>query len=272
MALADGLVGYWSPWLGSSGYRLLDRSGRGNHGTLTNMDAGTDWIGATVQGRSGYVLDFDGVNNNVQATITTAQQPTVAITMAGWALVRNGVAAQKIFALPWATASLPPPYVSYCLNCGTDTSTLRAGAALALTGAGGDGLIRSRDTSAYNLSANAWNFVVATYDSASFRLYLNGSERDTPITTSGAIRYNSVFTLTFGMNNPVNSFTQDLDGQIAESCIWNRALTASEVRTLYRLGPGWYRPTQPRRYGYVAAGGFKAYWARRQSQLIGGGV
>ena len=68
MALSDGLVGYWSPWLGSSGYRLLDRTAYANHGSLVNMDAGTDWIGATIQGRSGYALDFDGTNDYVSLT------------------------------------------------------------------------------------------------------------------------------------------------------------------------------------------------------------
>jgi hypothetical protein len=232
------------------------------------MDAASDWV---VSGGKG-ALDFDGVDDNVQATITTIQQPTKAITMCGWVNVRAGVAAQKLFALPWATASLPPPYVSYCLNSGTDNSSLRAGAALALTGAGGDGLVRSRDTSAYNISANTWNFIAATYDSVNFRLYLNGTERDTPIAATGDIRYNNVFTLTFGMNNPVNSFTQDLEGQLDDCIIYNTALTANEVAQIYRLGRGYGVFPEPDFDEGFAAGGFKAYWARRQSQLIGGGV
>ena len=59
--------------------------------------------------------------------------------------------------------------------------------------------------------------------------------------------------------------------QIANLAIWNRSLIPSEIQTLYRLGPGWYRPYQKRSIGYAAAG-FKAYWHRRQSQLIGGGL
>ena len=60
-SLRQGLLGAWCPSLGATGYRLLDRSGRGNHGTLTNMDAGTDWVG----GPRGPVLDFDGANDHV---------------------------------------------------------------------------------------------------------------------------------------------------------------------------------------------------------------
>ena len=54
-SLRQGLIGAWCPSLGATGYRLLDRSGYGNHGTLTNMNAGTDWVG----NGDGLALDFD---------------------------------------------------------------------------------------------------------------------------------------------------------------------------------------------------------------------
>jgi hypothetical protein len=54
---------------------LLDRSGYGNHGTLTNMDAGTDWVGS----QYGWALDFDGVDDYVSIAtgnaITSAKAP-----------------------------------------------------------------------------------------------------------------------------------------------------------------------------------------------------
>jgi len=42
--LWDGCVGAWNPGLGPSGLTLRDWSPYKNHGTLTNMDAGTDWV------------------------------------------------------------------------------------------------------------------------------------------------------------------------------------------------------------------------------------
>ena len=50
-----GCVGAWCPSLGPTGLTLRDWSGFGNHGTLTNMDPGTDWV--LSGGR--YALDFD---------------------------------------------------------------------------------------------------------------------------------------------------------------------------------------------------------------------
>jgi hypothetical protein len=53
--------------------------------------------------------------------------------------------------------------------------------------------------------------------------------------------------------------------------IFNAPLTANEVREIYRLGRGYgVFPEPDLDEGFAA--GFKAYWARRQSQLIGGGV
>jgi len=59
--LWDGLVGAWMPSLDVTGETLRDVSGNGNHGTLTNMDAASDWVATS----KGLALDFDGVNDYV---------------------------------------------------------------------------------------------------------------------------------------------------------------------------------------------------------------
>lgn len=56
-----GLVGAWVPRLGPTGLILHDISPYKNHGTLTSMDPGTDWI--VSEGR--LVLDFDGTNDEI---------------------------------------------------------------------------------------------------------------------------------------------------------------------------------------------------------------
>ena len=60
------------------------------------------------------------------------------------------------------------------------------------------------------------------------------------------------------------------NGQIDDLTIFSTALTDSEVREIYRRGRGYGIGASPHRSRRVA--GFKAYRARRQSQLIGGGV
>ena len=75
--LWGGVVGYWAPCLGPSGTRLHDVSRFNNWGTLTNMDAATDWV---VDGGQ-YALDFDGSNDYVDARQTL----TGAFTISMWA-------------------------------------------------------------------------------------------------------------------------------------------------------------------------------------------
>ena len=63
--LWDGLVGAWMPSLGVTGETLRDVSGNGNHGTLTNMDAASDWVGTS----KGLALDYTGGNQRVSGSI-----------------------------------------------------------------------------------------------------------------------------------------------------------------------------------------------------------
>jgi hypothetical protein len=102
-------------------------------------------------------------------------------------------------------------------------------------------------------------------------LWLNGALVATATSATNAIFANTT-PLEIGRYN--QSAANAFAGQIAEACIWNRALTPFEIRTLYRIGPGWFGKRESRVIGYSEqfAAGFKAYWARRQTQLIGGGL
>ena len=60
-SLRQGLVGAWCPSLVASGLSLIDRSGRNNHGTLTNMAGQDNWRASG----SGVALSFDGTDDLV---------------------------------------------------------------------------------------------------------------------------------------------------------------------------------------------------------------
>jgi len=61
--LWNGLVGAWMPSLGVTGETLRDVSGNGNHGTLTGMDAATDWVATS----KGLALDMVSPNDYIDA-------------------------------------------------------------------------------------------------------------------------------------------------------------------------------------------------------------
>jgi hypothetical protein len=104
------------------------------------------------------------------------------------------------------------------------------------------------------------------------RLGLNGVEQSFSLSALSATPDASVpiyLGCTNSNNNPseFSSFTAYDD-----LTIFNAPLTPNEVREIYRLGRGFGVFPEPDFDEGFAAAGFKAYWARRQSQLIGGGV
>ena len=255
MALSDGLVGYWSPWLGSSGYRLLDRA-RSNHGTLTNMDAGTDWVGATIQGRSGYALDFDGTNDYVTTSMSLASKTQVGISL--WY---------------WRSSS------AHAFYCGAGLGG--SGGPRANIYLFGGTLYMTAETTGVNaflstsVGTTGWMHIFYRYNgnaaSQSVRLlpYVNGNLLSFGSAGIFPTSLGNVGNFEIGRTLGENAYGT---GRVAESCLWFRDLQESEIRELYRIGPGWYRPYAKRSIGYAALAGFKAYWHRRQQQIIGGGL
>ena len=104
--------------------------------------------------------------------------------------------------------------------------------------------------SSVKLNANTWYFVVCVYDRTNMqmRIYLNGSLDNTKNMTSG-----DQFDLIFGKyiwkagfwtatgvssKNASQQCDQAFPGNILNACVWYRALSASEISTLYNGGFG----------------------------------
>ena len=257
MALSDGLVGYWSAWLGSSGYRLLDRA-RSNHGTLTNMDAGTDWVGATVQGRSGFALDFDGSNDYVSFGNPSVVTSGMPLFVSAW--FRTSVNAnQSILAKSVAAAAAHRFWFT------TETGSVTVNGT-----SGASGVAATFST---NYTDGNWHCLAALYQGTVMSLFYDGALRSSATITQ---LEPSSHTLIFGKYNDASGGATgtiaQFNGQIAEVAMFNSVLTNSDVLELFRLGPGWYQPYQRKQYAFVGGAGFKAYWHRRETQLIGGGL
>jgi hypothetical protein len=250
--------------LATTGLRLYDRSGRGNHGTLTNMDAASDWVTSKVRNTTGRVLDFDGVNDYVGLPDSPNLRITGSITVSCWfrrtATQQNRGLIGKYDATnnqrAWAL--------------GTQNSI--GGAGLFFTAQSTGASFDTNQQAIYTTEiGNGTNHAIGRLVAGSpCELWLNGALVATATAATNAIFANTA-PLEIGRYN--QSATNAFAGQIAEIAIWNRAITPSEIKTLYRIGPGWFGKRTSRFPGYAEqAAGFKAYLARRQSQLIGGGL
>jgi Concanavalin A-like lectin/glucanases superfamily len=237
----QNLVGWWCPSVGSTGFRLLDRSGRNNHGTLTNMDPATDWV---ISGGKG-ALDFDGFNDHVAGMGNMVTTPNRSVSI--WFQSTSTTAAEK-----WL-------FGSNSGSTGTAFGILQISGIVYVTQFG-DSM-----NSTVSYSDGNWHQCVATHVGSSWTLYLDGRSITTKTMTTNPT--SSVINLGRNPFGGVNPFP----GQLDDVRLYNRALTAGEVRRLWQIGRGNIPLRRRRRYTEQSAGGFKGYWANRQ-HLIGSGV
>ena len=208
-SLKQGLVGAWIPSVSGSGLLLPDLSGRGNNGQLTNMDA-SDWVSS----QYGRALDFDGTNDLIElGSLDLLRQP---LSISAWALRRSSGANHTIidgatnadFSFGSHIRFLSNNRIRYYFNnsSGAFVDTVSTP------------------------SINSWHFIACTFDGTTTRIYLNGileasATGDTFGTAIGSYRIGCLSSV-YGANVMV------MDGQLDDIRIYNRALSASEIRLL----------------------------------------
>ncbi len=245
MGLRDGLVGAWCPSLGPTASTLLDRSGRNGHGTLTNMTAANGWQALS----GGFSIRTTGTDQGNQSlnqshVLLARDYSRVAMAFSCWlrpsALNKRGICSSG----PNLSS---PQFAASVLTTGR-IETYRGG----------------YTTSTGSISAGVWSHVVISAAGNVTTIYINGKlDSSAAQTPSGSLQ--TTFLLGGNYWGPLEGWSDDY-------AIWDRSLTASEVQQLYTQGRGgWLRQPRRRTYGFVPAG-FRPYWARRQSHIIGGGT
>jgi hypothetical protein len=252
---SHNIVGRWVPSAGATGYRLVDRV-RSNHGTLTNMDAASDWVASGGKG----ALDFDGSNDYLNLSSARKLYPNLTqASFSGWFNFRTFSNAY-IQLLETQVSS----GINHHLSC-----LVKSNGKLAFYVSDGASQTFYDGTGAFTLSANTWYHLCYVYrGGVRQQAYVNGV-----LDGSAASIVSTLVASDDQVDISRSSFgTRFFDGVLDDIAIFNTALTDNEVREIYRLGRGYGVFPEPDFDEGFAAAGFKAYWARRQSQLIGGGV
>ncbi len=209
----SGLVAAYS-FGEASGTKAVDASGKGNHGTIS---------GATriTQGKFGKALSFDGLNDWVTVKDTASLDLTTGMTLEAWVY-------PTVFPSDWRTILHKEVY-RYYLTAGSNIDTPAAG-----------GTYTSGNQNVYagsSLPVNTWTHLAVTYNSASVRLYINGTQvaakaQTAPLTAStGALRIGG--SQTYGAL---------FKGRIDEVRVYNRALSGSEITTDMKKSVGTSSP------------------------------
>jgi len=227
-----GCVGAWAPCLGPSGVTLRDWSGYGNHGTLTNMEADTDWIAASGQ----YTLDFDGSNEYVTAGKNVGSlDGSSKFTLSAW--IRTSSASPNIAWMAYASTSSNNPIILF--RFGNPAGEPK----LFVRDDSGTGT--ELGPSGITINDGSWHHVATTKSGANVVIYIDGKAVFTSSSaTTGATTLN-----TFAIGALLRSTASNLwPGQIDDLRVYNRDVNSNEITLLACRRGIAYETDRVRRY------------------------
>jgi len=228
----SGLVGYWSfngqdvDWASTTA-EVLDRSGEGNNGNVTNFGAE-----AVRAGISGQALDFDGTNDHITHGL---QLPKQRGTIAHWLKPDQLRYQVAVYESDGTTATTYNGFghVGDILEIHTSIDT-DEWICLYQDGTNTTGQVRLATTA--DIVAGQWAHVVVTWNrSGNIILYINGIERDSADMSAKSFTSKTATVKQIGRTGD-GTEARHWDGAIDEVRIYNRALSADEVMEQYRVG------------------------------------
>jgi hypothetical protein len=216
-------VGAWAPSLGATGGRLFDHSLFGNHGTLTDMDPASDWV---VSGGKG-ALDFDGTNDYV---LVSDSKGLIAgssnFTISAWSFAPSGL------------GQINGGRAIYCERGASGNGILKMDSYTSSPAA--DGLLLTYRNDSGNIQQTLfepgadhrgrWIHAAITFSNGNtFLFYINGVQ-------TNSLSWANNNTLTSANQTWISGDAQGpnsrFSGQLDDIRIYNRTLSAKEIRTL----------------------------------------
>lgn len=208
--LWDGCVGAYCPSMDNSrSNRLSDLSGRNNHGTLTSMDPGTDFVAS----EHGMALDFDATNDYV--LLDRLATPVNNLTLSCWFKV-NDVTAYRTL-INFSASANNSHYI--ILQTRGDV----AGDPLEIIVAAGGGAATARTL---GITTGKWLHACATMSASEIVVYLSGVGTTTASALSPTVNRTTIGAF-FGTVG--DGF---MNGQIDDVRIYNRVLTLPGIQQL----------------------------------------
>ncbi|MES2216486.1 MAG: LamG domain-containing protein [Patescibacteria group bacterium] len=216
-AASSYLLGWWTldgkstPWSSPTAGITLDSSGAGNNGTLTGMNSSS----ATVLGKVGQALAFDGVNDEVALPNITSLTDNVSFST--WAYWLDTAGAQ----IPLSFGNTGTNGYGFIIgdnSCGSGSKLT-----IYLGGVSCDAL----SGSTYTMPTGQWVHLIGVRDATTWKLYVNGALQQ----TGGTVSPNTPTTLSSIGNGTFHGYLDDVR-------IFNKALTAAEVGAQYNQEKG----------------------------------
>jgi hypothetical protein len=210
--VANGLIlnidpAKYSSYTGS-GTTIYDLSGFGNTGTLTN--------GPTYSGLNGGSIFFDGTNDSVNITRSSALTSATSITVQFW-----------VYLLQGANTCIRNSDVAWLFEFGTNANNAPASTypQFFLNTSNGQAFIYGNSA----IGTSVWKNCAATYSAGSIKMYIDGAlfATSTAASGSGNIIYSSGY-LNLGYIDG-----ETFNGNISQVLVYNRVLSATEISQNY---------------------------------------
>lgn len=207
--LTQGLVGYWKFEEGQ-GTLAKDSSNSGNNGTLTNFDfnSSSGWTMGNIAADTGQALKFDGSNDRVYSGGDFTLTGNDTITLSAW-IKTNSSSDQTIL-------SLGGTYMSIAIDNGVFIARNYNAAPV-------------KCSSGYSISTNTWYHLVGVFSGGTVDLYLNGVLVGDNVSCANQAVSGIDMRAGWGYVDSESWF----NGIIDDTRVYNRALSADEIRYLY---------------------------------------
>ncbi len=220
--ISNGLVGYWTFDGAATNWTTgvtRDLSGNGNNGSLAFMSTSS----SPVAGKIGQAFNFDKTDS-ISVPYSSILNPTRAMTITAWVKYRSFTDSAIL-----SEGDLDGGDGSYSMGTGCGA----AGNHFVFSPGMPDGSLNEGCGLFSNASAslNTWYHVVGTYDGSYIKIYVNGS-LDNSFATSTTMHMATNSVIIGGYFSPGNL----VDGTIDDVRIYNRSLSATEVKQLYKTG------------------------------------
>ena len=211
-------IGWWKMDEGE-GTAVHDESGSGNHGTMTNMDAGSDWV----EGKYNKALDFDGTDDYI--SIPDANQYDFGIndfSLSAWVYRPSG-------------GKSSPGIFSKNSNPGYRLRLSSSDLVLGLY----DGTWHEYGSVNFGFQDDRWQHILVTLDrDGQAAFYLNGQLKSSSnISAVASINLNNSVPLLLGDDSWCRlSYCGQFIGKLDDVRIYNYVLTEQQIKQIQNDG------------------------------------
>ena len=211
------LVGYWRMDDNAANATVVDQTGI-NNGTFNDATGDPNTDAHSVAGQVGNALDFDGTDDYVNIPYASNLDAFTAFTFSTWINPTSNptVDYERFLEKDWMTN-------------GSFTFTTRSNLRVnfeAQNDAGTSVQVLTTDT----LPLNTWAYITAVWDGANITIYINGMPKASG-SFSGTLTNNQYIRI-----GSHKGGTTGFHGLIDEVRIYNRALSAEEIRKQFSRG------------------------------------